>query len=459
MSDNKNISRRSFLKSTGSGAAGLTILGTGINSVFSGQKKMSAWTNNMQINPEIKNTMVVCCHNPEFFTDEAKATVANDFKKQNECINTSRVETDMDGMAVALSGKKDPKQAWATIFRKPSTKEWEQVKAALKVNCIYQPMMPKIAIVGKVCKELIRLGVKPENITIYDACHNAYGNGKYNSYVGSGIPDGVKVANQQASSAQTTKITVGSNTLECSNIVLESDILVNCAVNKGHSFAQSAKFTLTMKNHTGSMKLKCPSDIEELINENKSDAILGGDPVRQQLCIVDSLWAAKTGPLDPATHLPARIIMGTFGPAVDIAVVRNVREKIMNASHDNDGIKTILTSFGLEEKNIEWIEVPPYDPISFKKANTKKNESNFCIVINNGMNNAEAHFKIPSGQVLKVDILDLKGRAVYTLMNSLNEQKVVWDGTTNTGLKVKSGTYLIRITGKNFTRSQQIRIF
>lgn len=459
MSEEKNISRRSFLKSTGSGAAGLTVLGSGLNSVFSDQKKMSAWSNDLQINPEIKNTKVVCCHNPAFFTDETKAITANGFQKQNECVDTTRVETDMDGMAVALSGKNNPEQAWAAIFRRSSNKEWTQVKVAIKVNCIYEPIMPRIAIVGKVCKELIRLGVEPQNITIYDACHNAYGNGRYNSYVGTGIPQNVKVANQQASSAQTTNISVGSKTLKCSNIVLESDILVNCAVNKGHSFQQSSKFTLTMKNHTGSMKLSCPSDIAELVNENKSDAILGGDPVRQQLCIVDSLWAAVPGPLSPATHLPARIIMGTFGPAVDIAVVRNIREAIMNASHDNNGINTILTSFGLDEKDIEWVEVPPYDPISYKQATAKKSESNFSILISNGLKKVETHFSIPSGTVSKVEILDLKGRTVCTLVNSLNAQSISWDGTTNTGSRVKSGTYLIRVSGKNFTRSQQVSIF
>lgn len=458
MSEKKNISRRSFLKSTGSGAAGLTVLGSGLNSVFSDQKKLSAWSNDLQINPEIENTKVVCCHNPAFFTDEKQAIIANDFEKQNKAVDTTRVETDMDGMAVALCGKNNPQQAWATIFRKPSNKEWTQVKVAIKVNCIYPPIMPRIAIVGKVCKELIRLGVEPQNITIYDACHNAYGNGKYNSYVGTGIPQGVKVANQEARNAQTTGITVGSKTLQCSNIVLESDILVNCAVNKGHSFLQSARFTLTMKNHTGSMKLSCPSDIAELVNENKSEAILGGDPVRQQLCIVDSLWAAVPGPLDAVTHFPARIIMGTFGPAVDIAVVRNIREKIMGAEHDNNGIKTILTSFGLDEKDIEWVEVPPYEPISYKQATTKKNESNFSVLINHGLNKVETHFNIPSGTVSKVEILDLKGRTVCTLANSLNAQSISWDGTTNTGSRVKSGTYLIRVNGKNFTRSQQVRI-
>ncbi len=50
---------------------------------------------------------------------------------------------------------------------------------------------------------------------------------------------------------------------------------------------------------------------------NKSNAILGGSPVRRQLCIVDSIWGMKKGSLgEPDTQL-CSLIMGTFGPAVD----------------------------------------------------------------------------------------------------------------------------------------------
>lgn len=466
MANSMDISRRSFLKTTSTGAAGLTVLGSGVYSAFSAQKSRSSWSNGMKINPEIENNRVVCCHNPAFFIDQSKATVANTFQKQNAAVDSSRVETDMDGLAISLSGKDDPQQAWATIFRKPSNKEWNLVKVAIKLNVIYEPIMPRVAIVGKVCEELINLGVSPANISIYDACSNTYGNGKYNSYVGNGIPQGVTVANLSLYSVPTKSIAVGSKQIKCASLVLDSDILVNIAVNKGHDQADKGAFTLCMKNHTGTFikstgfMQNCPT-LQEMIDEHKSEAVVGnGDPVRQQLCIVDSLWAAVKGPGNPADCIPARIAMGTFGPAVDILVTREIREKIMGASHTESAISTILSSFDFSEVELEWVEVPPYVPVSSKAATAKKSDNKFSVVINRkGLKKIETQFNVASHDISKIEILDFKGRTVRSLVNSSRLSKIEWNGKSDVGKRVKSGKYLIRIQGNGFTRSQQVSIY
>lgn len=461
MEHDKKVSRRSFLKSAGIGTAGLTMTSSSINPVFSAQQGRLAWSEGMKINPAIDNNKVVCCYDMKMFTSEQQANAANTFQKQNTTVDTTRVENNMDGLVISLTGKSKPQEAWATIFRKSPAKEWSQIKVAIKVNCIYEGIMPRIAIVGKVCKELIDLGVSAANITIYDACHNASGNGKYTPYVGNGLPANVKVSNQAkyGGTVSSTKIDVGSSQLDCVNLVLESDILVNCAVNKGHSQTDKGGFTLTMKNHTGTMKLSCPSGAQEMVNENKSDAILGGDPPRQQLCIVDSLWAAKPGPLSAATHLPGRIIMGTFGPAVDIAVTRNIREKIMSATHNNNAIQTIMSSFGFTENDLQWVEVPPYDPTSVRQFSGKNDGLDFSVITNRGaLNSFETRFTIPSNTVSHIEITDLSGKVIRKLTNTSGSNKVVWNGCSESGAYINAGAYMIRIVGNGFSKTQMLKM-
>jgi len=170
-----------------------------------------------------------------------------------------------------------------------------------------------------------------------------------------------------------TEVPVPTGVLQCTSLLARQgsggtieyipDIIVNCSVNKGHSQTDKGGFTLSMKNHVGTMHYRCPS-LEEMIGINSSEAILGpaAGPPRQQLCIVDSLWAAQTGPTSPISHAPGRLSMGVFGPVVDIMVARKIREEVMNiTNHDQEAIRSILAAFGYEESELadHWIEVNP----------------------------------------------------------------------------------------------------
>ena len=345
-----SINRRDFCSgSIGGGIALATGCSRFGSPVDSGQESV-IWSDNFQINPAINNKKVVCCHDDRMISGDIST---GNFNDQNAAVDSSRVEANMDALARTLTGKSGTEQAWSTIFRKPEEKSWSDVKAAIKINGINTSIMPHIAIVGKVCAELVNLGVAAKNITVYDACHGARGNDKYTPYIGDGLPQDTVVTNGDHNGT----VVVWGSTIACTTIVSGCDILVNCAVNKGHGHDKGG-FTLTMKNHTGTMMFSCPS-LTEMIEENKSSLILGGTPVRQQLCIVDSLWAAVKGPGDPPSHAPNRIVMGTFGPLVDVAVARNIREAVMNASHYDEAITKICSEFGYMESDIEWEEFSP----------------------------------------------------------------------------------------------------
>lgn len=439
-----NRSRRSFLQTAVAGTAGATLLNPA--KIFSGPEGQTAWSNGMQINPSIDNKRVVCCTDITMLN--SAASTATTFNKQNQAVNSSRVEANLDAMAISLSGKANTADAWGTIFRKPSTKQWSDIKVAIKVNCINPDIMPRIAIVSKICKELIKIGVQGPNITIYDACHNASGSGKYSDYINKDLPTGVKVLD--GGKNNTSSVTVGTSQMNCAKVVTESDILVNCSVNKGHGQTDKGGFTLSMKNHTGTMKFSCPS-LQEMINQNKSNAIIGGNPPRQQICIVDSLWASVDGPFGAADTLPAALIMGTFGPMVDYGVVKKIREPIMKATHNQSAINTIMTGFGYSGSDLQWVEVTPAVSVSNQNKETFNHQFKVQLIGTN-FRNSIVEFMLPSNNIpFELSIFDLKGSIVNNIHFSKTTNEYMWNGLTKAGLQITTGKYILHVHNENYS--------
>lgn len=448
MGKKSDIDRRTFLKSTTLATAGLAVVGINQKEAHT---STAEWQNRSPINPAISNTKVVCCHDELMLTDAAAANLATTLTAQNALLNTGKVESNLDQMAMRLTGKTTAQGAWETIFRKPAEKQWADVKIALKVNCIESRNMPRVALVGKVCKELIALGVTASNITIYDACHVASGDEKYTPFIGNGIPAGVSVLEGKGT---TTAIDVGTGKMKCTNVVLSSDILVNFAVNKGHG-QDKGGFTLTMKNHTGTMKFSCPS-ATEMVNQNKSATILGGAIPRQQLCIVDSIWASKGGPTVAPTHLPCRIVMGIMGPAVDILTARNIREKLMKATHNEEAISTLTSGFGYEEKEFEWDEfIPDGSGVMINgKAYSSFSDVSFRVRGNIALEHVVT-FQVPSEYSdVSAVIVNMSGAVVKAINLKKGQNQIAWDGLNKAGKVVLPGMYAIKITAGKFTDSK-----
>lgn len=356
--------RRTFLKTSG-----LAALLVGCSSPTSPDKiedtDIITDVGDYQINPYINNLRVTCCHDSNMVAGSYGAT----FEQQNNAIDTAKVAANLDKMAKMLVQKNNAAEAWATILRKPAAKAWNQVKCAIKVNCINTENMPRVAIVGKVCQVLVSLGVVPENIVVYDGASSANGKSKFSPYVGTTLPAGVIVSRKSDSLGGTTGVQVSgfSDTRTCTADIANGvvDILVNCAVNKGHG-SPAAGVTLCLKNHFGTFNPGCSSPgsrylIPYIVAINKSNAIIGGNPVRQQLCLVDSLWASVDGPGGPPSHATGAIVMGTFAPAVDYLTTQKMRQLDMGVTPDSK-IKQFLTEFGYTEdqfSNLDFVTVPP----------------------------------------------------------------------------------------------------
>ena len=349
------FSRRNFL-GTAAAAAGGLIAGRFIPA--RGEETKDIWAGRKQVNPDIDNLRVVCCTDPALITADPRNW---DFASQNAPVNAEKVRADMDAMACALARKGAPSQAWATIFQKPAAKKWADIKVAIKVNA-FAKNNPRVAVVDAVCRALTGLGVQPPNIIIYDGSCNA--REMYGPFLGNGLPAEVVACvknNLLGGSVKTAVPKPYPGKFKCTAALATGtvDILVNIATNKGSAFAG---MTMTLKNHAGTfepMPIHFGGGLKYIIAFNKSEAILGGTPVRQQLCIVDSIWAMTKGPFGMPNTRPCALAMGTFSPAVDYVVARRIREAVMGCKHP-DSLNSIMSEFGYSDfEHLDFIRVNP----------------------------------------------------------------------------------------------------
>jgi hypothetical protein len=459
-----NTSRRDFLKASTAGAVALSIGGPLV-------KKSSAvpvWVDGMQINPAIDNLRVVMCNDPGMLKSIGTGT----FKSFNDNVNIPAVNSNMDQMAMTLANKTDAPTAWATIFRKPATKTWAQVNVAIKVNCIDKNFQPRIGVISKICNVLNTIGTVTDpgvpfaNMTIYDVsehklCVTNYGS----AYSKALLPAGVVVSNTLGAPTPVA-LPGGSEILSAGKLLDGSiDILVNITVNKGHDQLDKGKCTMCLKNHYGTYvprtavypKPNGCGNLDYLLDINKSEAILGGAIPRQQLCIVDSLWAMKTGPTGGEIVRNDRLVMGTFAGAVDYLVARKIREGVMLMADQNSAaIDRYLTGFGY---NLADPAVQALNLIDVQVAAVLPHSAGHSVAhISVAVPHSLVTFAIPSASgVVTVDIVDSRGRLVRSLSQT-SDKSFSWDGANTRGHRVAAGSYVVRCTVGKAVQARSIII-
>ncbi len=353
-----NNSRRRFLRRA-SAASAACIIPCFIACAKEKVSGKSGWETGKQINPAIENLRVVCCHDPSMVrTDPVKWDMAG----QNAPVVRERVHKNLDEMAKSLAQVDSTSAAWSKIFKKAKQKQWREVKVAIKVNCISKNH-PRYAVVEKICLVLHDLGIPYSNIIIYDALSDAIKH--YQQAVEKELPAGIVVSSKADALGGMVETYVPqpiSAKYNCVKDLAEGsiDILINIAVNKGCNKTVGG-LTLSLKNHAGTFNPKpihMGGGMDYLLAFNRSEAIVGGSPVRQQLCVIDSLWGAKKGPWGAADKRLSRLIMGTFSPALDYLTAKKIREPLLDAEHN--GIERFLTSFGYTiPDNLDIINVAP----------------------------------------------------------------------------------------------------
>ncbi len=461
-----NRGRRNFLKTSTFAAAGLAAASAGVRKIFGAA---SGFTAGMQINPAIDNLRVVACCDSAM---ENSSPLKWDTVSQNAVVNAAQVSADLDSMACALAQASDPQTAWPIILRKPDAKSWQDVIAAIKVNCsgldAVTGIHPRAAIIDKVCRVLAGFGVPFQNITIYDTMDNAVAN--YNGFRGTLLPADVVVSN----GGDTFPVTVMGEALKCTTIIQNADILIDIGVNKPH-IATWVGLTMTLKNHVGTITRaahgqNCPQNLAQLFELNKNDAIIGtpgpGVPCRQQLCIVDSLWSSTVGDWSAIPNVsPYYLVMGTFGPAVDYLTTRKIRIDIMKCTtHPDALLNQFITAFGYSDADRQnltaltpdqnsgrgWVEVSAVQSVNYPPRAMVNGGETCELLLGRGR---ALRFSFPAGEpILNASIYSPAGRLVCSL-SEVGPRSYSWNGLTASGGKAGCGGYYLHLAGSRTSRS------
>jgi len=353
----EKISRRKFMKKA-------VILGAGLTAfpVVWVRKARAAWARGTAVHPNLDNFRVVG------ITDSRMTRTEREFyswSRQDELVVKDVVSENIDKLACVLTETRNPEEAWRTIFIKPPRKSWSEAVVAIKTNHIAQ-QHTRSAVMAKICHTLTGvIGVKPSNIHIYDACH---GSAMSRHTPFAGLPEGVRIEDQWGGSSVLTSVPEpwedGNEKSRClKHLVIGSvDILINIAMCKGHS-DRFGGFTMTMKNHFGTFS---PGPGHEggsqdyLMAINQTPEILG--PMdsrtgrvlypRQQLCLIDALWASKGGPGGAPSHQPNFLAMGSFSPVVDYLMATKFRGEKMGWKPNMKATRRMLTEFGYKESDL-----------------------------------------------------------------------------------------------------------
>ena len=454
------LSRRRFLElSTATAGA---VAGSGLATPALG--KTAAFR---QINPAIPNSKVVCCIDPGMVT---KPSAVFPFSAQVDAVDNARVQTNMDGMAMALTGKTTAGEAWATIFRRGS-KEWSQIKVAIKVNCQADQTSATPSVIGGVCRGLIGLGVKPANIFFYDGSTNAQAatsiESQYAPFIGAGkpIPAGVKAV--RSSLTRDAQGRVGQITTFIADG--STDIVINLANNKGHTFVGVGCVTLTMKNHYGTYHPAIYTDhdkIDNLILTSKRDDLVGGDPPRQQLCIVDSLWAvAARNNFSAYDKCPSCILMGTVSGVVDYVTVKKIRGPIMGCP-DTDGTRNwgvvvpeFIKGFDVTATDVEaqYTQIGRVGADASGRGGAGSDAHEVSIhVVSDG---AFVTFPVAAGTPYRIAIATLDGRTMRTFAGTGGPgQRSLWDGKDETGRRCARGTYAVQCASAGRVQASTLQL-
>jgi hypothetical protein len=351
------ISRRRFIKKAIITGAAVTA-----SPVLLVRKAHAVWARKTAVHPNVDNLRVVG------ITD-ARMTKAfkpfSSWARQDELVVAEAVWENIDKLACSLAETRNPREAWRTIFIRPPRKSWSDAVVAIKTNNIAL-QHTRSAVMAKICRSLIDvLGVKPYNIHIYDAVHGGTMN-KDTPFAG--LPDGCRIEGEWGGITTLTSVPEPWNntggTSGCLKQLADGsvDILINVAMCKGHSSGFGG-FTMTMKNHFGTfspMPGHMGGGIDYIIALNQTAEILGpmdrltGKVLypRQQLCIVDALWASENGPGGNPSHQPNFLAMGVLSPVVDYQLATKFRSERMGWLPNMRATRRMLTDFGYHEDDL-----------------------------------------------------------------------------------------------------------
>jgi hypothetical protein len=360
-----DTTRRQFLKAAAV-AGGIAA----VPSLFI-RKAGAQWARKSIIHPNINNARVVALADPRM--TKAKQPVAT-WSRQEELVELKFVWENIDRLACALTETRNPEEAWRAIFVRPPQKSWSDTVVAVKTNHMGTLQHTRSAVLSKICAVLTKqFQIKPHNIHIYDAADGA----SMEKTPFRGLPQGCRIEGDWGGITTSTLVPEpwkdGGGRSKCLKHLVNGsiDILINVALCKGHNDVYGG-FSMTMKNHLGTFAPSPAHEkgaLEYLIAVNQTPEILGPMDTRtgkilfprQQLCLVDALWASELGPSGYPRSQPNLLAMGVLSPVMDYLLATRFRAEKMGWDVNRDAARRMVREFGYDENDLGvgggWIEI------------------------------------------------------------------------------------------------------
>jgi len=347
------MSRREFLRNSIIGGTILTV-----PSMIYVPRAQARWAPRTPVHPQVDPLRVVGITDQRMTKEQ---NIVTTWEHQEKLVVKGAVWENMDRLACALTETRNPREAWQTIFVKPPGKSWTETVIAIKTNHISK-QHTRSAVMSGICRALTDIvGVKARNIHIYDGCHGRHGLSRFTD-----LPPGTRIEDAWGGYSGSTSVPEPwkGGATQCVKSIADGtvDILINIAMCKGHG-EEFGGFTMTMKNHFGTFYPNpghANDGLDYLMAINQTPEILGpldkhtGKVLypRQQLCIVDALWASKENPIGLPSAQPNFLAMGVFSPVVDYILATKFRQEKMGWPVNMENTNRFLSDFGYEESDL-----------------------------------------------------------------------------------------------------------
>jgi hypothetical protein len=229
----KKLTRRQFIKLSGTVAAAGLLTGCGVASKPSVSREEV-----LKFHPDVPSK-VVHTHHPGVWTGPP-AELA-DSAEENTLLAPDALREMLDASITELTGLKKARDAWAVLFS-------PEERITIKVNAFRNSLIwTHVPLVTAVTDSLQDAGIPTEQIVIFDYYTSEL------EKAGFAInEDGPGVRCYGTESNYTQEGTVKGRDIELSDVLLECDALINMPVLKSHMLAG---LSFAMKNHYGSISI------------------------------------------------------------------------------------------------------------------------------------------------------------------------------------------------------------
>ncbi len=185
----------------------------------------------------------------------------------------------VDKAVTSLAGEDDVAKAWRK-FVDPKD------KVAVKFNGLFRRATTHPEIIRAVVEGLVKAGVKPENITVYDRAAKDLRTTGLNAK-----PPGPGVRVLGTGRNYGPRVKAGSVATSLSNLLLQADVLVNVPILKSHV---RCGVTGALKNHLGTVP-NAGAFHEDFCSAIADLNALGPIKDKTRICIADALYGLFDG--------------------------------------------------------------------------------------------------------------------------------------------------------------------